>query len=250
MKSPRVLLTSHDPVRRKRLVDLIATRPNLLLKGEGPGFLDVLALAPKGSPRPDVLIIDLSDPPMSTPRPWAILRVALPDVGIIALTSGDETSAIELALAGGVSVFETTNPSADQFFMALEAALAGGRHCAGPLLSKVGMVLANPPSTRTSAITIGRLVIDRTKPQVRVGPRLVRLSALEHRVLLYLSMRNERPIDQDELLRVVWGTSKEAGGTTAQVKNCIRRLRVKLEADPGSPRHLITVRGSGYALRG
>jgi len=41
-----------------------------------------------------------------------------------------------------------------------------------------------------------------------------------------------------------WGYDYE--GTTRTVDNFVRRLRVKLEADPRRPRHLVTVRGGGY----
>jgi DNA-binding response OmpR family regulator len=38
----------------------------------------------------------------------------------------------------------------------------------------------------------------------------------------------------------------KAGGSPRTVDNFVAQLRSKLEADPDQPRHLLTVRGSGY----
>lgn len=54
-------------------------------------------------------------------------------------------------------------------------------------------------------------------------------------------------MDLDTLVSAAWGEAAEGG--FEQVKHHIWALRRKLEADPGNPRHLITVRGVGYRLQ-
>ena len=49
---------------------------------------------------------------------------------------------------------------------------------------------------------------------------------------------------REELLREVWGLRQATPART--VDNFVAQLRAKLEVDPDSPRHLLTVRGSGY----
>ena len=49
-----------------------------------------------------------------------------------------------------------------------------------------------------------------------------------------------------ELLREVWGYSDSA--VTRTVDTHVAELRRKLEPDPSSPRHIVTVRKSGYRL--
>ena len=49
---------------------------------------------------------------------------------------------------------------------------------------------------------------------------------------------------REELLREVWGLRQ--GGQARTVDNFVAQLRAKLEADPDRPRHLLTVRGTGY----
>ena len=53
-----------------------------------------------------------------------------------------------------------------------------------------------------------------------------------------------RRIARSEILDRVWGY--EAFPTSRTIDNFIVRLRRYLEDDPGSPRHLQTVRGVGY----
>lgn len=52
----------------------------------------------------------------------------------------------------------------------------------------------------------------------------------------------------DTLLNRGWAETDEADPSYVWVT--MRRLRQKIELDPNSPRHLITVRGVGYRLVG
>jgi DNA-binding response OmpR family regulator len=48
------------------------------------------------------------------------------------------------------------------------------------------------------------------------------------------------------LLATLWASGQDLNARIVDVT--IRRLRVKLEAKPGNPVHLKTVRGAGYVL--
>lgn len=80
--------------------------------------------------------------------------------------------------------------------------------------------------------------------------RKYRLSQLEYRVLSFLRGRAGKPASTSELLINIWGATIENGGTKAQVWNCIRRLRTKIEDDPGNPKYLRTIGNWGYLLEG
>ena len=67
-------------------------------------------------------------------------------------------------------------------------------------------------------------------------------------MLLYLARSLGKPVSSVELLEAVWHASTGKGGTTAQVKNCIRRLRRKIEPDVKHPHYLRSTRGWGYIL--
>ncbi|MGH2592543.1 MAG: winged helix-turn-helix domain-containing protein [Anaerolineae bacterium] len=65
-------------------------------------------------------------------------------------------------------------------------------------------------------------------------------------MLAYLARNRDRPVSSAELLEVVWHISIGKGGTIAQVKNCIKRLRQKIEPDVKHPRYVQSRRGWGY----
>jgi two-component system response regulator RegX3 len=63
--------------------------------------------------------------------------------------------------------------------------------------------------------------------------------------LLEVLLRNVgRVLARMQLIDRVWGADYVGDTKTLDVH--IKRLRAKIEADPGSPRHIITVRGLGY----
>jgi len=67
-------------------------------------------------------------------------------------------------------------------------------------------------------------------------------------ILRYLHAHAERPVSREELLTKVWGYAKHLDLETRTVDIHIAKLRRKIELDPSSPKHLVTVRGSGYRL--
>ncbi len=70
------------------------------------------------------------------------------------------------------------------------------------------------------------------------------LSPKEYRLLELFMQHPRRVWSRDKLLEHVWGHDYIGDSKTVDVH--IRWLREKLEANPSSPEHLITVRGFGY----
>jgi two-component system response regulator RegX3 len=65
--------------------------------------------------------------------------------------------------------------------------------------------------------------------------------------LLELLLRNAgRVLTRSQLIDRVWGSDYVGDTKTLDVH--VKRLRAKIEEDPGSPVHLVTVRGLGYKL--
>jgi two-component system alkaline phosphatase synthesis response regulator PhoP len=60
---------------------------------------------------------------------------------------------------------------------------------------------------------------------------------------LLISSRGEL-VTRDRLLDVVWGY--DVYPTTRTVDNHILKLRKKLEEDPASPKHILSIYGEGY----
>ena len=67
-----------------------------------------------------------------------------------------------------------------------------------------------------------------------------------HRLWVELEIQIEKPQRRIELMSEVWGHSSAVISLT--VDTHIAELRRKLEVDPARPRHIVTVRKSGYRL--
>jgi DNA-binding response OmpR family regulator len=75
----------------------------------------------------------------------------------------------------------------------------------------------------------------------------VPLTATEFRLLAELAAHRGRVLSRPQLLQLVW--DYDHLGDDRLVDVTVRRLRVKLEADPSNPKHLVTLRGRGYRLQ-
>ena len=73
------------------------------------------------------------------------------------------------------------------------------------------------------------------------------LTPTEMHVLRMLMLYAGQVVKREQLLSEVWNDN-ESNSNIVDVY--IRRLRVKLEADPDRPQHIISVRGSGYKFNG
>jgi DNA-binding response OmpR family regulator len=73
-----------------------------------------------------------------------------------------------------------------------------------------------------------------------------RLTSLESRLLEYLMINVGHVLTTDDLISDVWGAS---GGNSEMLRQLVRRLRAKLEADPAKPYYIQNLPGLGYAFR-
>ncbi len=81
--------------------------------------------------------------------------------------------------------------------------------------------------------------------------KLTALTAKESALLEYLRAHAGSVCDKDDLIRAVWPEDMifERGVRDDSLAQLVRRLREKVEADPGKPRHVQTVAGRGYTFK-
>ena len=92
----------------------------------------------------------------------------------------------------------------------------------------------------------GDLTVDYPQGRVTVAGRIVALTAIEYRMLVELSANAGRPLTHQHLLQRVWGPDK--GEDSAPVRNIVRRLRRKLDDDPGNPGYIFAEPTVGYRM--
>lgn len=95
----------------------------------------------------------------------------------------------------------------------------------------------------------GDLVIDRGRGQVGRGNQILNLTPTEFRLLVFLAQHPGQALTRAQILDAVWGYEAEVDSERA-VNVHIRRLREKVELDPGNPSLILTVPGIGYRLTG
>ncbi len=89
--------------------------------------------------------------------------------------------------------------------------------------------------------------MDTEKAQVTKNGREIFLSALEYKLLLVFLNNRGAVLSRSKLLQEIWDASGDfVNDNTLTVY--IKRLRDKIEDDPGDPRIIRTVRGLGYKV--
>ena len=94
----------------------------------------------------------------------------------------------------------------------------------------------------------GSLVVDAGSRDVWIneGELQPPLSRKEFDILKLLYERDGQACSRDEIASIGWPERPEAQVEDQEIDQYIRRLRVRIERDPSSPNHIITVRGYGY----
>ncbi|MCB9109802.1 MAG: response regulator transcription factor [Anaerolineales bacterium] len=110
------------------------------------------------------------------------------------------------------------------------------------VLRRTGREQAGAESERD--LTFEDIFISPSTRAVTVRESSIELTAKEFDLLYLLARHPKQVFTRDQLLDRVWGGAEYIDPGTVTVH--IRRLREKLELDPSSPTHLITVWGVGY----
>ena len=90
----------------------------------------------------------------------------------------------------------------------------------------------------------GPVELDLARHEARVRGEQVRLTPREFDLLHTFVERSGRLLTRDFLIAKLWGD--DYFGDTKTLDVHVKRLRHKIETDPRSPVHLVTVRGLGY----
>ncbi len=193
--------------------------------GDGPAGLAVL-----GQRSTDLVILDLMLPGLDGFRVLRSLRAWDRNTPVLVLTArseeGDKVRGFKLGADDYV-----TKP-----FGVLE------------LLARVEALLRRCEAADTLRVVdrFGSVEVDRAARVVRREGIVVPLAPRELDLLLALFDANGAALSRPALMDRVWGYQADVLSRT--VDTHVAELRRKLEADPASPRYLLTVRKVGYRL--
>ncbi len=190
------------------------------------------AIALAASERPDLIILDIMLPVLDGIEACKEIRKQS-GVPIIMLTARDQEIDKVLALELGADDYVTKPFSLHEFLARVKARLR--------------RQMATDGSGRSEAIAIGDVVIDPSKQSLFVRGRMVPLAPKEFSLLRVLMENRGRIVTRQTLLDKVWGYDFEGEHQTISVH--VRWLREKIELDPNTPQHIVTVRSRGYMFR-
>jgi two-component system alkaline phosphatase synthesis response regulator PhoP len=91
----------------------------------------------------------------------------------------------------------------------------------------------------------GDLVIDRDTRSVTKAETVVPMTRKEFDLLAFLAASPGRVFSRQDLLERVWASTDEWQGCSTVTEH-VRRIRLKIEDDPNTPRWIATARGIGY----
>ncbi len=113
------------------------------------------------------------------------------------------------------------------------------------LEARMRAVLRRGNAAPATTLSHGDLVIDPGTRTVSIGRSDIPMTRKEFDLLAFLAAAPGRVFTREDLLEQVWGSNGKWQGRSTVTEH-IRRVRLKIEADPENPRWITTVRGIGY----
>ena len=189
--------------------------------------------------KPDLILLDIMLPKVDGLTVCKRLRHTL-NVPILILSAKDEEIDKILGLELGADDYITKPFSVRELMARVKANLRKAEI--------TNQLPENADNARklTNVISIGDLVIDLDKFEVKVRGEVIDLTLREFEVLRYLAKQPGQVVTREILLEKVWGY--EYYGDIRTVDVTVRRIREKIEKDTSAPKILITKRGVGYYL--
>jgi len=176
----------------------------------------------------DLVLLDLMLPGLSGTEVCRAIR-ARSNVPVIMLTAKDSEIDKVVGLEIGADDYVTKPYSSRELLARIKAVLRR---------------LAEPEDLLPATIEAGPVRMDVERHIVTVSGQPTALPLKEFELLEMLLRNTGRVLTRMQLIDRVWGSDYVGDTKTLDVH--VKRLRAKIEPDPGEPRHIVTVRGLGY----
>lgn len=220
-----VLIADDEPMIRQVTRAFLTPRGyHVAEAGTGEEALRTVRVSP-----PDVILLDLGLPDADGIEVTDQLR-RFTDTPIIILSVRAAQSDKIAALDSGADDYLTKPCQPEQ------------------LLERVRAALLRKTLRHRPVFMAGDLSVDLNRHIVRIGNSQVVLTPDEFELLKVLVLNAGRLLTQQRLAKEVW-TQVRGDDALARLRTTISTLRLKLEANPSRPRHIVTEPGVGYRLR-
>lgn len=223
--SRRILLVEDDPGLVMTLSDLLTLEGyQVASAADGP-----TGLARAINESFDLLVLDLMLPGKNGLEICRELRQRGNDTAILMLTAKSQLTDRVVGLKLGADDYLTKPFEPPELMARIEA-----------LLRRVRKEKRTP----VLHFAFGNVEVDFRQAAVLKNNQPLSLAGKEMELLRYLIDHRGKVVSRDELLEAVWAYQPGVSSRTIDVH--VAWLRQKLEDNPGSPKHIHTVRGVGY----
>ena len=183
--------------------------------------------------QPDLILLDIMMPKMDGYEACRKIREKY-NMPIIMLTARAEELDKVLGLEMGADDYVTKPFGTRELIARVKANL------------RRSVVKNEPAVEKGNVLKFGKLEIDLDKFEARKDGKVLELTYREFELLKFLAQNLRQVFSRETLLEKVWGY--EYYGDVRTVDVTVRRLREKIEDNPGKPEYIITKRGVGYSF--
>jgi DNA-binding response OmpR family regulator len=222
----RILVIEDEPDIARGLRDALEFE-GFEVTTAGLGREGIKCLRERGA---DLVILDLMLPDINGFTVCEEMRQSHPVVPIIMLTARSQETDKIRGLESGADDYVTKPFSV------------------GELIARIGAIFRrlHRGSATDETIQIGPATVYPRRHELVRNRKTVPLSFYEVEILRLLHERAGEPVAREEILEKIWGVS--GYGSSRSVDNFVVKLRKKIEEDASSPRHIVTIYGTGYKL--
>lgn len=183
----------------------------------------------------DVVLLDIMMPEIDGIEVCKQLRKKSASVGIIMLTAKTQEMDKVTGLLVGADDYVTKPFSPAELMARVDASYRR---------VVMNRTSAEPNQDKKDRIESGEFVLDIRSRTLTKNNKPIDLTQVEFQIMEYFFQNPGAALDRVDILNKVWGSSYFGEEKVVDVN--IRRLRMKVEDDPSSPKHLVTIWGMGY----
>ncbi len=183
----------------------------------------------------DVALLDIMMPKVDGLEVCKQLRKKSSTLGIIILTAKTQEMDKVTGLLVGADDYVTKPFSTSELMARIDAVYRR---------VTVNRVYAEQSREKGNSIELGEFVLNLRSRSLTKNSKQIELTQVEFQIMEYFFTHPDVPLERGEILKNVWGNMYYGDDKVVDVN--IRRLRMKVEDDPSSPRHLTTIWGVGY----
>ncbi len=161
---------------------------------------------------------------------------AISSVPVIIVTSSHDELGAVVALEAGAADHITKPPRPRELTARIRA-----------VLRRVGRPTPGAAPVPTLVFSHGPVCVDVESRETVVRGETVELSRKEFELLTLLVSEAGRVVTRKQCMQRIWKDKAKRNSRTLDTH--VKRLRKKVELNPGDPQHVITVRGIGYRFK-